>query len=64
MAVMNDTATNIGMQILDTPPSIPRLQKKQNNTQLETESGYMVISVLSWSNCLNIFHFIFPSSSA
>lgn len=64
MAVMNDTATNIGMQILDTPPSIPRLQKKQNNTQLETESGYMVISVLSLRNSLNIFHFIFPSSSA
>lgn len=64
MAVMNDTATNTGMQILDTPPSIPRLQKKQNNTQLETESGYMVISVLSLRNSLNIFHFIFPSSSA
>lgn len=64
MEGMNDTAMNIGMQILGTPPSIPRLQKKQNTTQLETESGSMVISVLSWRNCLNIFHFMLPSSSA
>lgn len=28
MTVMNDTAMNIGMQILGTPPSISRLQKK------------------------------------
>lgn len=40
MVIMNDTFMNIGMQILDTPSSVPRLHiLKQNTTQLETESG-------------------------